>query len=215
MARASAIEAVVIEAHMPPGVLGPDPVKLDVRCFVVRGPSGIVLVDTGLPGSSAAIEATLGRLGATWPDVTDIVLTHAHVDHVGGLADAAARAPGASLWAGALDVAAIPTDGGILVNPMGEGDRIGGLLVLDTPGHTPGHVSLIDEAGSFVVVGDLVGSVDGALSFGPPAFTADVARSRASLLRVARMGVDRLLFSHGPELPDASDFTLELLAASE
>jgi glyoxylase-like metal-dependent hydrolase (beta-lactamase superfamily II) len=215
MTLPSAIQAVVIEAQMPPGVLGPDPVTLDVRCFVVPASNGVMLVDAGLPGSSPAIEATLERIGAAWSDITDIVLTHAHFDHVGGLADVAARTPKATLSAGALDVAMIPVDGHILVKRLGEGDRVGGLLVLDTPGHTPGHISLMDETRSLVIVGDLVGSVDGALSFGPPAFTADAVRSRASLERVARMGVGRLLFGHGPEVPDSSDLALELLAASE
>ncbi|HEY6570004.1 MAG TPA: MBL fold metallo-hydrolase, partial [Candidatus Limnocylindrales bacterium] len=182
------IEPVVTQAEMPPGVLGPDPATLDVRCFVVSTPEGIVLIDAGLPGSSGAIEATLVGIGGRWSDVTDIVLTHAHFDHVGGLAEAAARSPGASLWAGSLDVAAIPVEGRI-VRPVAEGDRVRGLEVLDTPGHTPGHISLLDEAGSVVILGDLVGSVDGALSFGPPAFTADPDRSRKSLERVVALRV--------------------------
>jgi glyoxylase-like metal-dependent hydrolase (beta-lactamase superfamily II) len=60
----------------------------------------------------------------------------------------------------------------------------------------------------------LLGSVDGALSFGPPAFTADAVRSRASLERVARMGVDRLLFSHGAEVPDPCDRALDFIGSS-
>lgn len=214
MAAASTIEAVVLEAEMPPGVLGPGPVTLDVRCYAVPSTGGVVLVDAGLPGTVGAIEATLERIGAAWSDVTDIVLTHAHFDHVGGLADVVARAPGATVWAGTLDVAAVPADG-VVVKGIGEGDRVGELRVLDTPGHTPGHLSLLHEAGSVVIVGDLVGSVDGALSFGPPAFTADAARSRASLERVATMGVERLLFGHGAEVPDAGSRVLDLLRSSD
>ena len=215
MAPSSVIEVVEMAAEMPPGVLGPDSVTLDVRCFLVAPERGLVLVDTGLPRSATAIEATLERIGARWSDITDIVLTHAHFDHFGGLAEVVDRTPQATVWAGARDVAAIPVGGGLVVNRLGEGDQIDGLLVLDTPGHTPGHISLLDAARSLIIVGDLVGSVDGALSFGPPAFTADVARSRASLARVAGMGVDRLLLSHGPEVPDARDRISELLASSE
>jgi glyoxylase-like metal-dependent hydrolase (beta-lactamase superfamily II) len=209
------IETVVIQAEMPPGVLGPDPATLEVRCFVVRSASGFVLVDAGLPGTSGVIEAALDRIGGGWSDVSDVVLTHAHFDHVGGLAEVAARATGATLWAGTLDVASILVDSGTVVRPLVEGDRVCDLVVLDTPGHTPGHISLLDEAGSLVLVGDLVGSVHGALSFGPPAFTADPVRSRASLERVARLGVDRLLFSHGAEVPRPNDLALEILGSSD
>jgi glyoxylase-like metal-dependent hydrolase (beta-lactamase superfamily II) len=97
MARSSPIEIVITEAQMPPGMFGPDPLTLDVRCFVVPAPSGIVLVDTGLPGSSDAIGASIERIGAAWSDITDIVLTHAHFDHAGGVADVAQRAPQATL----------------------------------------------------------------------------------------------------------------------
>ncbi|HEY6569202.1 MAG TPA: hypothetical protein VIZ22_02880, partial [Candidatus Limnocylindrales bacterium] len=67
--------------------------------------------------------------------------------------------------------------------------------------------------GSVVILGDLVGSVDGALSFGPPAFTADPDRSRKSLERVAGIGVARLLFSHGPEVSDPNERVVGLLAS--
>jgi glyoxylase-like metal-dependent hydrolase (beta-lactamase superfamily II) len=207
------VEAVVIEAQMPPGVLGPDAATLDVRCFLVAGANGIVLVDAGLPGTAGMIEAALGRIGGRWSDVTDIVLTHAHFDHVGGLAEARDRSRRATVWAGALDVASV-NDGGV-IRPLGEGDRVGELLVLDSPGHTPGHISLLHEAGSLVLIGDLLGSVDDTVSFGPPAFTADPVRSRASLERVLGLGVDRLLFSHGPELPGSSELARDLVGSSD
>jgi glyoxylase-like metal-dependent hydrolase (beta-lactamase superfamily II) len=208
------IEPVVTESNVPAGVLGPEPVTIEVRCFVVPGANGVVVVDTGIPGTAEAIETALERVGARWSDVTDIVLTHAHFDHVGGLAEAAMRAPQATIRAGALDRPDIRLDGDRAIRPLVEGDRVRDLLVLDTPGHTPGHISLLDEAASLVLIGDLVGSVDGKLLFGPPAFTADAARSRASLRRVAGLGVERLVFSHGAEVSDPNGAVQELLRAA-
>jgi glyoxylase-like metal-dependent hydrolase (beta-lactamase superfamily II) len=200
---------------VPAGVLGPEAVTIEVRCFVVPGANGIVVVDTGIPGTAGAIEAALDRVGARWSDVTDIVLTHAHFDHAGGLSEAVIRAPQATLRAGALDLPDIRLDGDRAIRPLVEGDRVRDLLVLDTPGHTPGHISLVHEAASLVLIGDLVGSIDGKLSFGPPAFTADAARSHAALRRVAGLGIERLVFSHGAEVSDPNGAVEELLRTAE
>ncbi len=83
------IEPVVIQAQMPAGVVGPEPETLEVRSFVVACTDGIVVVDVGLPGTLGAIGSALDRIGAGWSDVTDVVLTHSHFDHVGGLAETA------------------------------------------------------------------------------------------------------------------------------
>lgn len=194
------VEPVITQLQVPPGMLGPDRVSIEVRCFVVVGTGGVVLVDTGPPGSGEAIGKALARVGAAWSDVTDIVLTHRHFDHTGGLAESAELASGATVWAGADDAPEIPFNGGRAVRPLADGDLVGDLRVLHTPGHTPGHVSLLHEAASLLLIGDIVGSMDGALSFGPPAFTADPARSRQSLQRIVDLQTDRVLFSHGDEV---------------
>lgn len=183
-------------------MLGPDPVTFEVRSFVVVDAGGVVLVDTGTPGSSAAIGRALTVVGAAWADVTDIVLTHRHFDHVGGLAESAELASRANVWAGAQDAAAIPALGGRAVRTLQDGDRVGEVRVFHTPGHTPGHINLLLEAASTLFIGDLIGSRDGALTLGPPAFTADSDLSLLSLRRMADLGPDRILFSHGEEVAD-------------
>jgi glyoxylase-like metal-dependent hydrolase (beta-lactamase superfamily II) len=208
------VEPVTTDVHVPPGMLGPDPVTYEVRCFVITGADGVVLVDAGPPGSSRAIGEALGRVGATWTDVTDIVLTHNHFDHVGGLQESAELASGARVWAGALDAPEVPMIGQRAVRSLVEGDRVGDLLVLATPGHTPGHLSLLDEGASILLIGDLVGSVDGLLSFGPAAFTADADLSARSLRRMAGLQTDRILFSHGGEVSEPATAIRELLDRS-
>ena len=208
------VEPVLTQVQVPPGMLGPEPVSFEVRCFVVADAGGVVLVDTCTPGSSEAIGEALARVGAAWSDVTDIVLTHSHFDHTGGLSESAELASGATVWAGAEDAPEIPTIGGRAVRSLAEGDLVGELRVLHTPGHTPGHVSLLHEASSLLLIGDLVGSMDGALSFGPSAFTADSALSRQSLRRMVDLQTDRVLFSHGGEVSDPCAAIRQLLDRS-
>lgn len=208
------IEPVVTQLQVPPGMLGPDPVTIEVRCFVVVGSGGVVLVDTGPPGTGAAIGRAITSVGATWSDVTDIVLTHRHFDHVGGLAELAGLASRAEVSAGADDAREIPFEGGRAVRPLADGDLVGGLRVLHTPGHTPGHLSLLHEAESLLLIGDLVGTTDGALDFGPAAFTADPEVNRQSLWRMVDLQTDRILFSHGEEVPNVRSAIRQLLDRS-
>ena len=143
-----------------------------------------------------------------------VPLTHRHFDHTGGLAESTNLASGAAVWAGADDVPEIPFEGRRAIGPLVDGNRVGDLRVLHTPGHTPGHVSLLHEAASLLLIGDLIGSMDGALTFGPPAFTADPALSRRSLERVVGLHSGRILFSHGAEVPDPGTAVAQLLDRS-
>jgi glyoxylase-like metal-dependent hydrolase (beta-lactamase superfamily II) len=208
------IEPVVAQVQVPPGMLGPNPVSFEVRCFVVAGPGGVVLVDTCIPGSAELIGKAVVHVGAQWSDVTDIVLTHRHFDHTGGLAETAELASGATIWAGAEDAPEIPSEGGRAVRPLAEGQPVGSLRVLRTPGHTPGHVSLLNKESSLLLIGDLVGSVDGVLSFGPAAFMADPALNQRSLQRMVDLEPERILFSHGGEVPHPGDAIRQLLDRS-
>jgi len=197
----TSIIPVVLDLLIPAGVIGPEPVATDVRSFLVPHRDGILLVDTGVPGSDAALGVALNSIGAGWSDVTDVVLTHAHFDHTGGLHQVVAAAPAARMWAGAEDIQAIDTSGREVV-ALKDGDHIRTLTVLATPGHTAGHLSLLDEAASLLLVGDLVGATNGVVSRAPAAFTADATVAQASLRRVVALDVNRVLFSHGAERDD-------------
>jgi glyoxylase-like metal-dependent hydrolase (beta-lactamase superfamily II) len=193
---------------------GPDPVRFEVRCFVVVESGRVVLVDTCTPGTTEMIGGALQAAGAAWSDITDIVLTHSHFDHTAGLVESNEQAPNATVWAGAEDRSEISAAGGRVVRPLIEGDRVAGLRVFHTPGHTAGHISLLHEAASLLFIGDLVGNTDGVLTFGPPAFTADAQLSRRSLRRMVDLAPDRILFSHGEELSDPCIAINDLLARS-
>ena len=168
--------------------------------FLVTHASGVVLIDVGTVGSHGAIGAGLARVGARWDDISDVVLTHRHPDHVGGLAEVVASASHARVWAGADDRAAIPFDGEL--QGLVDGGSVRELRVLHTPGHTPGHCSFVLDEGSILFAGDIVGSVGSSLSRGPAPFTADPGVAEESLRWIAGLEFDRVLFGHGGEIPD-------------
>jgi glyoxylase-like metal-dependent hydrolase (beta-lactamase superfamily II) len=207
----SRVEPIAMVVHLPPGIAGPEPLDFDVRCFLVAHASGVVLIDVGLAGSQDDIRAGLERFGAGWEDITDVVLTHGHADHVGGLASVVANCRRAAVWAGIEDRPAIAFDGEL--QRLVEGGTVRDLRVLRTPGHTPGHCSLVLDEESVLFAGDVIGSMAGTLTRGPAPFTADPKEAERSLRRLAGLEFNRVLFNHGAEIQAPTHELRSLLGA--
>lgn len=98
-------------------------------------------------------------MGAGWDDLSDVVLTHAHPDHCGALSTVELKAASAAIWGGSGDTfpaaARRPRTG-----------PIHGLRVVSTPGHTPGHLCLLDEGEGILFTGDAISSQAGRLTQG-------------------------------------------------
>lgn len=126
--------------------------------FLVSAPTGHVLIDGGVPGNAALIEANVRRLGFDPRDIRWVLNSHAHCDHAGGIAQLA-RATGAEVIAGAAEVAALAAGGRgdphygdklpfppvRVTRPVSDGETLHlGELVLTahaTPGHTRGNTT--------------------------------------------------------------------------
>lgn len=189
---------------------------------------GDVLVDAGLPSSEGRLlEAVAGR------SVTAHVLTHAHPDHQGASA-ALCRALEIPLWCGEHDREAIERaafasrrhgarrplfqvaerlggPGHPVARTLREGDVVAGFTVIETPGHTPGHISLWRASDGVVILGD-VASHRNPLALSPglrePSrlFTLDPERNRRSLRKIADLEPRLVCFGHGPALTDGERF---------
>jgi glyoxylase-like metal-dependent hydrolase (beta-lactamase superfamily II) len=189
-----------------------------VNAYVI----GDVLVDTGLRTSAGKIEEALaGR------KLQAIALTHAHGDH-GGSARKLADKLGLPVWVGGADREAAET-GKVVTKPpfdkpglnviagamgnmpavpiardLSEGDELAaGFTVLDTPGHSPGHVSFWRESDRVLICGDvffnmhILTTVPG-LRQPPGPFTVDPAQNRESERKLARLEPSVAGFGHGP-----------------
>ena len=141
-------------------------------CLLIRTATDTVLVDTGigdyehpLGGHGGNLEAALAAEGVAPDDVSVVVITHAHLDHIGGLCpDGEPRFAGARHvisrvewdWSAqrgnAIADAQLPPleRAGVveLVDPPAE--PVPGLRLLAAPGHTPGHVA-VEIAGEVAV----------------------------------------------------------------
>lgn len=183
---------------------------------------GRVLVDTGVAASAGKLAPIVRDHG-----VEAIALTHAHGDH-GGSARRLSDEFGLPVWVGALDrdatergkaVKKAPFDkpglslvAGILgdfkgvpvARSLAEGDELGsGFVVLDAPGHSPGHVAFWRESDGVLIAGDvffnmhLVTTAPG-LRQPPGPFTVDPERNRESERRLAALAPTVAAFGHGP-----------------
>ncbi|MFD0714863.1 MBL fold metallo-hydrolase [Paenibacillus sp. GCM10027626] len=73
----------------------------------------------------------------------------------------------------------------------------GGITVIDTPGHTPGHISLYHERSRTLIAGDALIVADGQLYGSNPNFTVDPAMARQSLQTLAQYPIDNVICYHG------------------
>jgi N-acyl homoserine lactone hydrolase len=148
----------VPEAHPEYATFEPYP----VHGWVVRHPDGIVLVDTGVGTGNDLIDEwyrpqvtplaeALATVGLVPSDISMVVLSHLHFDHCGQVG--ALTAPvyvQAAEWEAAQgphytvpEWAAIPANRLRLV--AGDAQILPGVRLLSTPGHTPGHQSVVIE----------------------------------------------------------------------
>jgi len=200
-----------------------------VNGFILRDEDGqVTLVDMGLKSSGPKVIAALGAIGSTPSDVTRLVLTHAHADHAGGAAHVAART-GRSFDVHEDDAPyaragkAPPRDrrfllgrlldrvaGGQAFSPvpvereLSDGDVLpvaGGLRVVHTPGHSPGHISLLHEETRLLITGDAMFNVR-RLRWPIRAFCTDFAMTTRTADVLGELDYDVAAFTHGPELRD-------------
>lgn len=185
-----------------------------VSAYILYRSGEAALVDTGQAGSAPSIQAALSSVGLNWGAIGHVILTHRHPDHIGSADAVAALAPDSIFYIGEGDaeaVADLGEDGPTLAN---DGDNIFGLRVISTPGHTPGHISVLDETAGVLVAGDAMNHADGALTGSNPSFTADEAAANESISKLAGFEYETILFGHSDPILSGGSAEVEALATS-
>lgn len=180
-----------------------------VSAYVVFRGGQATVIDTGVEGSEGDIQAVLAAQGLDWGQVGDVILTHSHPDHIGSAAAIAAAAPDAAFHAGEADLPAI--DIGRTVAGLVDGDTVFDLSILHTPGHTPGHISVLDKANSILMSGDALTGDAGKVGLPNPEFTPDYEEALRSVRYLGTLDFATAYFGHGePVTSGASDQTRAL-----
>lgn len=142
-----------------------------VNCYFVEEENSLTLIDAALPYSAKSIGNAAKKIGKP---ITRIILTHAHQDHIGALDTLKELLPDCQVCISSRDALLLagnssllphekntPIRGGLPKNIktkpdvlLEEGNRIGSLEVIATPGHTPGSITLFDTRNKSLIAGD-------------------------------------------------------------
>jgi len=193
------------------------------NCYLVRESDGMTLVDTCTAGSGVRLIAVARAAGS---EITRIVLTHAHWDHIGGLAELHALLPDVPIAIGMREARLLAGDGSLDPNEpdrpipgigrsssvtptilLRDGETIGSLKAVATPGHTPGHMSFFDLRNNTLIAGDALYTlglgglgVAGTFRWTMPVsawFTWDRPSALVSARRLAALRPARIAPGHG------------------
>ena len=184
----------------------------DSNIILIKTDNRVVLVDTGTGMHASSIERELQSFGVTYEDVTDIVLTHSHIDHIGGV-PAILKAGEPKIYlhkeeadrinSGDMTLTLASTFGAQLPPlridvALKEGDVLTfddvKLHVYHTPGHSIGSICLHEKRLNLLITGDTMfpGGSFGRVDFP----TGNPAALVASLKRIAELDFEIALAGH-------------------
>jgi len=188
----------------------------------------LTLIDTGFRGSSPRVINFIHSLGRSVREISLILITHHHPDHIGSLVEFRKFAPQAEV---AIHEADLSLDSQLLLpkvirtvlhfplfsalepllNPkLGEvtlklkGGEVlrplGTLKVIHTPGHTPGSISLFSPQRKLLIVGDTINSRYRNLRLPPKSVSSSLSQAINSIAALAQLDFEILCCGHGKPL---------------
>ncbi len=211
-----------------------------VNCYLVEEDDGLTLIDAALSYSSKGILRAAGMIGKP---IVRIVLTHLHVDHVGALDALKQALPDVPVYISRRESRLL--DGDFSLDPdepdtpiqggvpktlktradvlLQEGDRIGSLMAVAAPGHSPGSFAYLDTRNRALIAGDAFQTRGGIAVAGqirplfpfPAMGTWDKRMSLESARKLREIRPSLLAVGHGRMLEQPGTAIDRAIAAAE
>lgn len=201
----------------------------NANVYILVNTENLTVIDTGMPGQLGKILDYVKKLNRKPSDISKIILTHCHVDHMGNAYELK-KLTNAKLFIHEKDASFIsgkekmPSLKGLagaalkVVSPffkvkyvepdilLKEEDVFEGFTVIHNPGHTPGSISLYSKDRKLIFVGDELRYMDGKIQGPPEQFTPDMNLAIKSMEKLTKIDYDVMLSGHGDPLrPNASE----------
>jgi glyoxylase-like metal-dependent hydrolase (beta-lactamase superfamily II) len=182
--------------------------------YLITEGDGLTLVDTGMPNAPKKIIRQMKWAGFAPTDIKRILITHSHMDHIGGL-PRLKTVSGAEVIASPAEkpdiervtaVDRVVNDGDILDEVMG------GLQVIATPGHSAGHTVYWQPERRVLFIGDALMNWFGRLSLPFEKPTLDMEQAREAARRIAELEPSIVCFGHGPALTEDTAAQIKVFA---
>ena len=199
---------------------------------VVIAEEELTLIDVGVPGTLPVVTSFIRRLGRSPEEISTVIITHNHFDHIGGLpelrrlTDVRVIAHQAGLVHGHSEEAYpeglrrllrvflrspirhrfVLDSGDVDVQVVGGEvlKPLGGLQVVHTPGHTPGSISLYSPERRLLFIGDALRRHRRRLDMPAKMVSTDLAQAVASLEKLAPLDFEVLVPGHGRPVTEAA-----------
>jgi len=186
----------------------------------------LVLVDAGLPGQIDLFKQEIANAGFSIEQITKIIFTHQDMDHIGCGKEIAELTGDVEVLAHSIEAPYIDgrqtpiklaaTDksnpfypqykagfDGSRVNinkELNDGDILlyaGGIEIIHTPGHTPGHIVLLLKESNIIIAGDAANVQDGQLVGANAQYTQDMPLAEKSFKKMVDMMPTAIVCYHG------------------
>lgn len=213
------------------------------RVYLIEDPDGLTLIDTSIAPAGSKILKQIADLGRKPTDVKRILITHAHPDHVGSLpelkqitgAEVILSTVERPVIEGKAPIARVTPDKAVGLARLGirppetilkptpvdrevnDGDTLtevlGGLQVIATPGHAPGHLAFWQPQKRILFLGDVLMRFGNWIRYPISILTCDMDENLRSLKKVANLNPAIVCLGHGAPITEGAAQTLNRLAS--